>query len=292
MVMVFFVVVMPFFLGYLSQNFYKKSGIYFEMPKVSFLKEFAIETVEVTASATSTKFFTTVPTYTHKNYNTLAPPYFSYYKEDQDNDDHPEKFVFDINIRGNPESLTLALAFQYDIDEIIESKMKNMVYINVNDPNGISKVDAYGVFALAQRSPRKNEYQESVIYNSSPLDKVLNSSLTQLYKDYLSRQEYAYFSGNTVVSPYGDSNMVQIHLEVSIPKLQEIRYTPALLESLKSAWVQYIYILIPFYIVLILLILRFILSNQIIETHIFNNLPTKKDLRWYRKFRELMPNQG
>jgi len=289
--MVFLVITVPFFLGYYSNNFYRKVGQYFEMPEVSFTHEYAIETVERTNDATSNLFYTTVPQFTHKNYNTLATPYFSFYVVDEKDDDNPEKIVFDIMIRGNPQTLILALAFNYEIETIVEEKMISLAYLRIDNPNGISKVNAYGSLVLKQRSPTDNEYDQKVVYNSNPLDSVLNSSMTEIYQDYLSRQEYTEFEGNTEVMTYGSSNKVDIHVEISIPKKQSIHYVPGFLEAIKSAWVQYIYILIPFYLVFISYILRFILKNQIIETHISNNLPRKEEFRWFNKFTQLMPKK-
>mmetsp|Transcript_29899 Transcript_29899/g.26447 ORF Transcript_29899/g.26447 Transcript_29899/m.26447 type:complete len:319 (+) Transcript_29899:24-980(+) len=289
LIMIFLVITVPFFIGYYSNNFYKKVGEYFEMPKVTFTHEYAIESVETTNGVTSNLFYTTVPNYAHKNYNTLAPPYFSFYSDNENDDAKPEKYVFDIMIRGNPDTLIIALAFNYEIETIIEEKMVSLAFLKINNPNGISKVNAYGSLVFKQRTPTKNDFDEKILYNSNPLDKVLNGSMTKLYQNYLSRQEYTEFEGNIEVQPYGNSNQVQIHIEIAIPKLQEFQYIPGFLESLKSAWVQYIYILIPFYLLLVCYVLRFIFRNQIIETHISNNLPLKEEFRWFRKFKELLP---
>jgi transmembrane protein 231 len=285
-ILVILTIAIPFFLGFYTNDFYKKVGTYFEMPDVEFTKEFAIGVVEDTAGVITDKFYTSVPTYADKNYNSLAPPYFSYYTEDQDDDGKVEKFVFDIKVRAtttNVRSVNLALAFQYNINDRLEEKMISLAFFQIDAPNGLGTVEAYGSLVLNQRDPINYSTKEVVEYNSNPLLKVLNASLVNMYSEYRNREEFTEFEGDIVAQTYGSPVWLKFKIELLIPAQQEIKYIPSFLESIKSAWVQYIFILIPFYVLLILYVLRFILSNQIIETHISNNLPTKKDRRWYRK---------
>lgn len=290
-ILAFITIVVPFFLCYYTNNFYNKVDTYFEFPQVSFLHEYAIEVVEDTSGAITDKFFTTYPRYTEENYNTLAPPYFSFYTDDENGDGRPEKFVFDITVQGvttaNIRNLIIALSFQYDIDDFIEAKMKSLAFFQIESPNGLGRVNAYGSLKLKQLHPIDNSYSEKTVYNVNALEKVLNASLINTYTNYTQRQETTEFEGNILVEPFGDSTDVNINIEMLIPKQQEIMYKPGVLESLKSAWIQYIFVLIAFYFVCIAYVLRFMLSNQIIETHISNNLPKAQDVRWYRKFKEL-----
>jgi hypothetical protein len=267
----------------------------FEMPTVSFTKEFALEVVENNAGVVSSKFFTTVPRYTEENYNTLAPPYFSFYTNDENNDDKPEKIVFDISLHGitaaNIRNVYLVLSFQYDIEELVEAKMKSLTVFKFDTPNGLGYVDAYGSLVLKQRDPIENNYKEKTFYNVNPLQKVLNDSLTTMYTSYQQRIETTEFQGHTIIQPYGGSNEAKIRIEMLIPEKQKILYNPSVLEALKSAWIQYIFVLVPLYYILIRYVLRFLLRHQIIKSYISNNLPQEKDKRWYRKFREIAPTR-
>ena len=260
------------------------------MPEVSFTKEYVLEVVEDNSGAVTGSVFTTVPRYTEENFNSLVPPYFSYYTEDENNDDIPEKFVFDIIIHGitaaNIRNVYLAMGFMYELDGVTEEIMRGLAMFQIDSPNGLGDVRAYGSLVLKQRDPIEDSYQQGVEYDVNPLEKMLNGSLTEMSTTYRERKAYTEFEGKIITMPYGGSNQVKIHIEMLIPENQEIKYNPAELESLKTAWIQYIYVLIPIYYVLILYVLRFILSNQIIETHISNNLPKPKDKRWWKKFRE------
>jgi transmembrane protein 231 len=288
-------ILVPFFFSFYTNGFYLKVATYFEMPEVSFTKDFIIEVVEDSSGTVTDKQFTSVSDFHHYNVNTLAPPFFSYYREDEKDDGHPEKIVFDITVQGvtskNVRDLYLALSFNYKLDGVIKEQMISLAVFQVHSPSGLGKVNAYGTLALKQREPIEDDYQEKTEYNINPLLKVINGSLTEMYTEYLERTEITEFNGKTVVSPYGATNKFDIHIELMIPKQQEIQYNPAVLESLKNAWIQYIFVLIPLYYILIRYVLRFILSNQIIEVHIKDNLPKPKDKRWWRMFTELEPKK-
>jgi hypothetical protein len=261
------------------------------MPKVSFTNEFALEVASISDTSSSGKFFTTVPRFTEENLNTLAPPYFQYYSENENDDDKPEKFVFDMTIKGitaaEVRNVYLALSFTYKVSDRIEAEMITLGFLQISTPNGLGSARAYGSLKLKQMRPLKDEYTEKLKYNVNPLEKVLNESLSDMYYSYVIRDEYTVYDSDVVVRPYGDPNMATLHLEMYVPRQQEIQYNPTTLAALKPAWIQYIFVFILFYFVLIRYILRFIFSNQIMETYHSNNLPAEKDKRWFRQFREL-----
>lgn len=261
------------------------------MPEVSFNYDYALEVVQDSSGTTTDLFYTTVSRYTEYNYNTLAPPYFSFYEEDADNDGSAEKIVFDIIIQGvtaaNVRNIYLGLTFNYKINNILEESMISMAFFDIRAPNGLGNVNAFGKLDLKQRDPIKYSYSEITKYNTNPLADLTTSSLIDIYSSYQTRRERTEFQGNIVTQPYGDSTEVVLRIELMIPENQEVLYNPGVLESLKSAWIQYCFLFCPIYLLLIDFVLRFMLSHQIIKTHISNNLPEEKDRRWFKKFKEL-----
>ena len=261
------------------------------MPKVSFTKEFVLEVVSDSGTALTDAIFTTVPRYTEENFNTLVPPFFQVYSEDENDDDKPEKFVFDITVKGvtaaNVRNVYLAMAFNYEIDGNVEAKMISLAYLEISTPNGLGSANAYGTLELKQMRPIQDRYTEKLLYNVNPLEKVINESLTDMYTDYVTRDEYTVFENDLVTMPYGGANQIMLHLEMMIPERQEILYNPDTLTSLKPAWIQYIFTFIFLYLILIRYVLRFIFSNQIMETHMSNNLPKESEKRWFKKFEDL-----
>jgi hypothetical protein len=72
--------------------------------------------------------------------------------------------------------------------------------------------------------------------------------------------------------PFLNSKETEIDLEISIPSHQKVHYFKTMLNSLKSAWIQYISLLIPCGIVCYLILL-FIFRYQIFETYVVNDIP-------------------
>ena len=282
-------IVFTFFLCYYTNGFYLKVEYYFEQPTVTFTQNFAIEVVQVSASGETTdSIFTTYSRYTDYNYNTLPPPYFSYYTVDDLNDGTNEKIVFDITLQGvasdTIRNLYLAMSFNYGLSSIVNSQMISLAYFDIQAPNGLGKVQAYGSLKLVQNDAIDNSFSKQIGYNIDQLAKVSNASLTQMYSDYTSRQYYTEFEGNIAVLPYGGATEVDIRVELLIPKGQEIYYNPNLFESLKTAWIQYVYVFIAVYYILIYHVLRLAYSSQIVQAHIYNDLPKEKDKKWYQRF--------
>lgn len=259
------------------------------MPSVTFTQNFAVEVVQVSSTGDTTdSIFTSYPRYTEYNYNTLPPPYFSYYTIDDLNDGTNEKIVFDITLQGlasdTVRNLYLAMSFNYSISTIVSSQMISLAYFDIQAPNGLGKVQASGSLKLKQNDAIENSFGTLIYDNIDPIAKVSNASLTAMYADYTSRNSYTEFEGNIVVLPYGSATEVDIHIELLIPKGQEIYYNPNLFESLKTAWVQYIYVFIAVYYILVYHVLRLAYSSQIIQAHITNDLPKEKDKKWFQKF--------
>jgi hypothetical protein len=74
------------------------------------------------------------------------------------------------------------------------------------------------------------------------------------------------------VSPYSSSYSTEINVQISIPSFQKFQYVTPILLQLKNAWVQYLAIFIPVFIV-IYLIMRFLFKYQIFDTAVNNDLP-------------------
>jgi len=64
-----------------------------------------------------------------------------------------------------------------------------------------------------------------------------------------------------------------------VPKLQEILYIPSVLEVLKQAWVQYIYVLIPVYLLLYVTLFGYVIENKVLTTVERSELQTATKIR-------------
>ena len=72
--------------------------------------------------------------------------------------------------------------------------------------------------------------------------------------------------------PYLGSYFTEINVEMNIPSYQKITYLTPILLQLKNAWIQYLAIFIPVFVV-IYIIMRFVFKYQIFETAVSNDIP-------------------
>lgn len=65
-------------------------------------------------------------------------------------------------------------------------------------------------------------------------------------------------------------------MKIGIPTREQIKYVPSVLETMKYAWIQYLALFIPIFIVLYYGLLGFTLRAQIFETTVIDDLPKDK----------------
>ena len=84
------------------------------------------------------------------------------------------------------------------------------------------------------------------------------------------------YMGNTLVQPLGSSFSTTVELKLEVPTSQEVHYRPGVMETMKFAWVQYVYILIPV-LVVVNLVLGFLFKYRIFDTMMVSDLkPARK----------------
>lgn len=65
-------------------------------------------------------------------------------------------------------------------------------------------------------------------------------------------------------------------MEIEVPRTQEVRYRPGVMETLKFAWIQYIFVLIPVYL-LVDMGVGFLFKYRILEALMISDLkPARK----------------
>jgi hypothetical protein len=158
---------------------------------------------------------------------------------------------------------------------------------------GADKVSIFGQLTINQRDPYEMGSVKRVInYDSEDLDVYLRTNTLNDFIDYINTKnntckitnDYQYFS-----LPSGNSNRIEIVMEIKIPLQQEFVYVPTVLESLKIAWIQYLAILIPSLYAIYYLILGFAFRNKVIDTQIKNDIRDEvmtyeKGFMYSRKF--------
>jgi hypothetical protein len=59
---------------------------------------------------------------------------------------------------SNVRTVYIVLSFQYNLNQQIEADMKSLAFIQIDTPNGIGSVDAYGQLKLRQLRALQTDY--------------------------------------------------------------------------------------------------------------------------------------
>ena len=193
------------------------------------------------------------------------------------------KYEIDESNLSGTIDIKLMLFLKYGLRKKVKLIMTPMIYIDLpvqlggeGEEEGRGKeIRLNGDLELIQKSPIAStsvtskiyyeEYPFKIDYNdNSPFD------LLYYYNKYKSNNYTVKYNYEKIEKPRND-NKIQIIMEMHIPKLQKILYTQSVFEAIQYAWMQYIYIFIPIYIILYI-IFKFIIQNNIFYSNIKSDL--------------------
>lgn len=99
------------------------------------------------------------------------------------------------------------------------------------------------------------------------VERVGKVSVPNLLQDYYQERnetlEYLATSTVTYGTTQSPPPALTVDLLFKVPQHQELVYIPSVLEVLKQAWVQYVYVLIPLYFALYFLLFGYLVENRI-----------------------------
>ena len=266
----------PLFMAYSTEDFWQRVKICQEQPYVQLKKKYFISTLEKNQDNRHLSKF-------HTSSELLNS------KIDSVSSDDDERFLITgfsisiLNIDENGDSfndkiqikmsfmtenlLNIKMMFFFDYYLLKKSRFytESMMYLDI-DANNANSIILNGELKLKQKSPiaqisipkiLKDKYLFGVD-RESPYD------MLALYNKYSNRNVTTKFEGDLFLSPKlnNDNNKVEIILNVYIPKIQDVLYYASFGETIKEAWIQYIYIFIPIYF-LVHFILGFIIRNRV-----------------------------
>lgn len=139
----------------------------------------------------------------------------------------------------------LSLCFNYSLSDIYWTDFKTLAVVDVSSSSGIARIDAFGTLELKQLTPLYTTSYKKTDYNENPLLGINNRTLTELLSSYYSWNESTKFEHQKLVYGIGNPETLEIDIEIVVPWYQEVQYQTGSLESLKHAWIQYVFILIP-----------------------------------------------
>lgn len=273
---------------YKHLDFWNNEGVYYEQPDV----EYNDELIMVVNDTRETKTFSSI-LYLNQFFDPLLNiPMIKYEIFDDNHDGLNDTFKFKINFPvNNVKTITnikLYLFFKYSLNTNIQGSIeRTLCEVDINTPLGASYVKINGDLVLKQKFPLSSStfsvgnYKENILNVS---ETYADNTTTYLKNDvtdfnieskkeyFYNRDVYTVFDYSKVVIPYKNRDVVQIELTVNIPSFQAIMWEIPIAAKIKFAWVQFMALFIPVYVIL-RLIQFYIFKNRIFPSVPVSDLP-------------------
>ena len=273
---------------YKHLDFWNNEGVYYEQPNV----EYNDELIMVVNDTGETKTFSSI-LYLNQFFDPLLNiPMIKYEIFDDNHDGLNDTFKFKINFPvNNVKTITnikLYLFFKYSLNTNIQGSIeRTLCEVDINTPLGASYVKINGDLVLKQKFPLSSStfsvgnYKENILNVS---ETYADNTTTYLKNDvtdfnieskkeyFYNRDVYTVFDYSKVVIPYKNRDVVQIELTVNIPSFQAIMWEIPIAAKIKFAWVQFMALFIPVYVIL-RLIQFYIFKNRIFPSVPVSDLP-------------------
>ena len=273
---------------YKHLDFWNNEGVYYEQPDV----EYNDELIMVVNDNGETKTFSSI-LYLNQFFDPLLNiPMIKYEIFDDNHDGLNDTFKFKINFPVNSvttiTNIKLYLFFKYSLNTKIQGSIeRTLCEVDINSPLGASYVKINGDLVLKQKFPLSSStfsvgnYKENILNVS---ETYADNTTTYLKNDvtdfnieskkeyFYNRDVYTVFDYSKVVIPYKNRDVVQIELTVNIPSFQAIMWEIPIAAKIKFAWVQFMALFIPVYVIL-RLIQFYIFKNRIFPSVPVSDLP-------------------
>ena len=273
---------------YKHLDFWNNEGVYYEQTNV----EYNDELIMVVNDTGETKTFSSI-LYLNQFFDPLLNiPMIKYEIFDDNHDGLNDTFKFKINFPvNNVKTITnikLYLFFKYSLNTNIQGSIeRTLCEVDINTPLGASYVKINGDLVLKQKFPLSSStfsvgnYKENILNVS---ETYADNTTTYLKNDvtdfnieskkeyFYNRDVYTVFDYSKVVIPYKNRDVVQIELTVNIPSFQAIMWEIPIAAKIKFAWVQFMALFIPVYVIL-RLIQFYIFKNRIFPSVPVSDLP-------------------
>ena len=269
----------PLFIAYATEDFWQRIKICQEQPYVKLDKKYFISTLEEDkTNQDHSKFYTSsnlinsyLSTLEDDDY-LLSGVSIGISNIDENGDSFNDKIEIKISFIPTTTLKNIKMMFFFDYYLIKKARFytESMMYLDIDTPNGENRIILNGELKLKQKSPIAQMSLPRVIKDDYlfGIDRESPYDMLALYNKYSSKNITTKFEGDIFLSRYNvenngnGNNKVDITLNVYIPKSQDVLYYASFAETIKEAWIQYIYLFIPIYF-LIHFILGFILRNRV-----------------------------
>ena len=279
LVFLFLLIFIPLFIAYSTEDFWQRLKICQEQPYVKLNKKFFISTLE-RDKANDGPYYSRFYTSSNEiNSQLLSLADNDYLLKgvtigisniDENGDSYNDKIEIKLSFLVTDDetklkNIKMMFFFDYYLIKKARFYTESMMYLDIDTPNGENRIVMNGELVLKQKSPIAQMSIPKVLKDKYLFgdDRESPYDMLALYNKYSSKNITTKFEGDVFLSPNNNNNnKVDIILNVYIPKSQDVLYYASVAETIKEAWIQYIYFFIPIYF-LIHFILSFILRNRV-----------------------------
>jgi hypothetical protein len=203
---------------------------------------------------------------------------------DYNKDNVIDKINLKLTFKSNPAKIrniklmlffdyALTVNYFYKLKGNVKLSMRSICYIDIDTPYGASYINTNGELELRQKSPiSSGTISKAIYYDDIFSDLTSPYDYMGIYNDFQSKNITTHYNYEKLIMPFLYNKETELDLEINIPTYQKVLYFQTVLKCMKSAWIQYISILIPCAIICYLILL-FIFRYQIFETYVVNDFP-------------------
>jgi hypothetical protein len=158
-------------------------------------------------------------------------------------------------------------------------QLVGMMHLSVDTPLGASRIVSDGSLELRQNKPVLIDSLTRNIYDIDPLTDVNYEqfSIEEILENYNHRSERLEYNAQSIVQPMGSRFSTTLDININIPTSQEIVYRPGVMETLKFAWVQYVFILVPC-LAVTFVCLSLLFKYRVLEALLISDLKEKRKI--------------
>lgn len=117
--------------------------------------------------------FSTVKEINSLSMNEIGVPLIKFSKTDAEANGLTDTMNIEVEFVSKPDevrNIKLYATFDYSLKKLLQIEMIGLLYLDIDTPNGASKIITSGELNLHQSSPIMIDSQKRTLYNTNPLD--------------------------------------------------------------------------------------------------------------------------
>ncbi len=160
--------IIPYIVTYVTGNMWRKQNFYFEQPNVVFNNQIILEVLD---SQGKSQMYSTVKEINSLSMNEIGVPLIKYSSVDTEANGLTDTMHIQIDFISKPEevrNIKVYATFDYSLQQLLQIEMIGLLYLDIDTPNGASRIITSGDLKLHQSSPIMIDSQKRTLYNTNP----------------------------------------------------------------------------------------------------------------------------